>query len=437
VILGLQAAKTLALGFSLLTHLKTLEKGEYGFDQVRFWKRSIYAATASRELARRFSVVQQEEAFLAGLLASMGVLALHRVLPQEFDALFAQAKGDSGRLHALCQEHFDLTPPEVARMLAEKWQLPPLLVRPIALQRSPEMAEPAVKPLADAVATGLVIAEVFVAEDPARAIAAAREALTKRFALPAGEIEGLLEQIGTSAKEASAMLEMPLGPERSYQQILDEAQEALVALSLQNQKRMESIQQEVATLQVKALTDPLTRLANRARFDEFFDEQFQRAYSLQRPLALVFIDLDHFKNVNDTYGHPAGDEVLRRVGRVLRASVRNIDLVARYGGEEFAVVLTETDTDAAALRAEAIRKRLADEAIVFDGQAIQVTLSAGVAGTDRGRIFSASAQLTNAADRAVYAAKAAGRNCVRVFRPQPVHRPAKVATGAATADRRA
>jgi len=91
--------------------------------------------------------------------------------------------------------------------------------------------------------------------------------------------------------------------------------------------------------------------------------------------------------------------------------------VARYGGEEFAVVLTETDTAAAAVRAEAIRARLEAETVQCEGKVIRVTLSAGVAGTERTRIFTQCDQLTNAADRAVYAAKTAGRNCVRVFKP--------------------
>ncbi len=132
------------------------------------------------------------------------------------------------------------------------------------------------------------------------------------------------------------------------------------------------------------------------------------------------MDIDHFKKVNDTYGHQAGDEVLRRVARVLRSSVRSIDLVARYGGEEFALVLTESDTAAAAVRAEALRHKLEAEVIKFEDKTIRVTLSAGVAGTDRTRVFAQPAQLTNAADRAVYAAKGAGRNCVRVFKPRRI-----------------
>ncbi len=103
---------------------------------------------------------------------------------------------------------------------------------------------------------------------------------------------------------------------------------------------------------------------------------------------------------------------------VLRKSIRNIDLVARYGGEEFAVVLTETDSAAACTRAETIRRGIAAEKVKFEDQTLAITISIGVAGTDRTRIFAEKAQWTNAADRAVYAAKAAGRNAVRVFRPR-------------------
>ena len=416
VILGLQAAKTLALSFSLLTHLKMHERGDFGFNPELFWKRCIYAGVSSRVLARKFNVIQQEEAFLCGLLAPMGMLVLHRVLPKEFDALFARAKGDYLRLNALCRETFDLTLSEASTLLAEKWQLPPLLAQPILLQLTPEKCDPSFKPLIEAVSTGLLVAGVFVAEDTARAIATSRQLLADRFYMPPDQIELVLEEISASASEASKALDMHFGKERSYLEILDEAQETLVGLSLRSQKEVQNIQQKVETLTVKATTDPLTGLANRARFDEFFQEQFRRAYDLERPLSLVFIDIDHFKKVNDTYGHQAGDEVLRRVAKVLRSSVRNTDLVARYGGEEFALVLTEADTTGAAERAEALRAKLEAEVIKFADHVIKVTLSAGVAGTDRRRIFTHCAQLTNVADRAVYAAKGSGRNCVRVFK---------------------
>lgn len=417
VILGLQAAKTLALGFSLLTNLKKGDKGDTCFDSQTFWKRSLYSAVSSRVIAKKLSVVQQEEAFLSGLLATMGILVLHRAAPGLFDPLYAAARGNYLTLNEACRRELDLSPTEVSAFLAEKWQLPPLLARPISLQDSRAESDAQMKPLVEAVSAGVLASAVFMAEDSAQAIDQTRRELALRFSFSPEEIEAILEEIGSTARAAAALFDMHIGRERSYQEILDEAQEALICLSLQNQKQMQSIQREVETLHVRATTDPLTGLANRARFDEFFEEQFKRAYMHQRPLALIFIDLDHFKLVNDTHGHQAGDEVLRRVARLLRSSVRNIDLVARYGGEEFAAVLTETDTAAAAIRAEAIRTKMAAEIIRFEGVTIPLTLSAGVAGTDRSRIFSQPAQLTNAADRAVYAGKAAGRNCVRVFKP--------------------
>jgi diguanylate cyclase (GGDEF)-like protein len=318
----------------------------------------------------------------------------------------------------LCHEHLQITPPEVSAALTEKWQFPPILARPIALHYSRAEGDAQLKPLVDVVSTGVLLSDVFAAEDPARAIALARAELASRHHLSAADIEELLSDIGRAAREAAGLLEVNIGRQRSYQEILNEAQEALVVLSLQTQQQVQTIKREVQTLQAKASMDPLTGLANRARFDEFFEEQFRRAYHHARPLAILFIDIDHFKKVNDTHGHQAGDEVLRRVARQLRSSVRNIDLVSRYGGEEFAIVLTETDTGTASARAEAMRALIARDPIRVGGEMISVTISIGVAGTDRTRMFTHKEQLTNAADRAAYAAKQGGRNLVRVFRPR-------------------
>ncbi len=184
-----------------------------------------------------------------------------------------------------------------------------------------------------------------------------RRTLAERFGLPPEEIETLLGEIGAASREAAALMDMHIGAQRAYQEILDEAQDTLVSLSLKSQQQVQTFQKEVETLQVKASTDPLTGLPNRARFDEFFAEQFKRPpIRMQRPPGagelFAWISIHFKKRRNDTHGHQAGDEVLRRVARVLRSSVRSIDLVARYGGEEFALVLTESDTAAAAVRAE-------------------------------------------------------------------------------------
>ncbi len=158
-----------------------------------------------------------------------------------------------------------------------------------------------------------------------------------------------------------------------------------------------------------ATHDQLTGLLNRREFDRILAEETDRSQRFGHPVALVMVDIDHFKSINDTHGHPAGDEVLREVARRLRAGVRTVDRVARFGGEEFALLIMETDA-AAAL--EAARRACAEVA----GTAVQVrtdltlrlTVSAGAASLPSDAATGDA--VVAAADKALYAAKAAGRN---------------------------
>jgi len=420
VILGLQAIKMLALGFSLLTDLKgNTPIGVPPFDYIAFWKRSIYSAVAARLIASKIDLLQQEEAFLAGLLADIGILCLHRVVGNDYDEIYAKATGDPQALIELTRGALDVDHVAVGAMLAEHWQLPPVLAEPITHHHDPAKADPLLKSLVEVVHAALIVGSVFASENPACHILSVRKEMAERFKFSPEDTESLLAEIGTSTREAAKLFELNIGQYRSYQEILDEAQQTLIQLSLQSQQQVQTIKKENETLLVRAITDPLTGLANRARFDEFFNDQFALAFKFQRPLAILFIDIDLFKEVNDTHGHQAGDEVLQHVGRLLKRAVRNIDLAARYGGEEFVLLLTETDSHAAAQAADRIRLAVEAEPIALEDQVLRVTVSIGVAGTDRTRIFMHASQLTNAADRALYAAKTAGRNCVRLFRPTP------------------
>lgn len=163
----------------------------------------------------------------------------------------------------------------------------------------------------------------------------------------------------------------------------------------------------------EASTDGLTGLANRRHFDEFLEEQVASAVRYETPLSLITLDLDHFKRLNDQYGHPAGDDVLREISRILNAAGRESDLVARYGGEEFALVLPHTDARGALLAAERCARAIQAAEVQHDGKIIRVTASFGIATFDQ-LTHRNAAGLLEAADQAVYAAKDAGRNTVRV-----------------------
>lgn len=167
----------------------------------------------------------------------------------------------------------------------------------------------------------------------------------------------------------------------------------------------------IAKLERDAIEDPLTGSYNRRYLESKLDEEIGRATRLNTPLSTVMIDLDHFKHVNDTYGHDIGDKVLRHVCSLIMASVRSSDTVIRYGGEEFVVIAPGCDDADAASLAEAMRVKIAGSALNLpNGDNLVVTASLGVSSLRSG---SAEAML-RAADEALYAAKRDGRNQICV-----------------------
>ncbi len=166
-----------------------------------------------------------------------------------------------------------------------------------------------------------------------------------------------------------------------------------------------------AELKRMALKDGLTGLLNRRAFYELASEEFRRARRYQRPIAVILMDVDHFKSINDIHGHEAGDRVLKQVSERLQAGLRNQDLLARIGGEEFAILLIESQDEAATQVAERLRRSIEGLQVTGEGGVADVTASFGV-----GEIHPSMkdlADLLRQADQALYRAKEAGRNLVR------------------------
>ena len=228
------------------------------------------------------------------------------------------------------------------------------------------------------------------------------------------------ELMGRNVMSALALPMMVAGQVRGYAEIWDNRserawneEEIRLCQTLANQA---AIAIENARLfeesQYQAVTDPLTGLYNRRGLFQLGDREVERVRRFEHPLAAVLLDIDHFKQTNDTYSHAIGDQVLRALADCCRATIRDTDILGRYGGEEFALLLPETDAKGAYNLAERLREKVAMTPVLTERGAIDITISLGVASyTEQ---IPDLAVLLDHADTAMYAAKQSGRNTVVV-----------------------
>lgn len=186
-----------------------------------------------------------------------------------------------------------------------------------------------------------------------------------------------------------------------------------IALALQTAADL----QRISLLESENISDPLTKVYNRRYLDRRLEEEVARSKRYSLGLSVLMIDIDHFKRVNDTYGHQGGDTALSTMGHLLKTALRDLDVVARYGGEEFMVLCVNTGIDGAALVAERLRHLVESHPVEIadasgGSQTIQINISIGVAGLSAS--IDSKAALIQAADKALYRAKQEGRNRVVV-----------------------
>ncbi|MCD6328972.1 MAG: GGDEF domain-containing protein [Candidatus Cloacimonetes bacterium] len=172
----------------------------------------------------------------------------------------------------------------------------------------------------------------------------------------------------------------------------------------------------ITTLEQENITDPLMEIHNRRHFNRRLTEEMNRAHRYGTPLALFIIDIDHFKNVNDTYGHDTGDNVLKKIATLLQDHVRRTDIIARYGGEEIAIIAPETTMEVAEVLGERLRESIANAILVPANEEhpdIKATVSIGIAGIEK--TITNNERFIQCADIALYEAKEQGRNRVVIY----------------------
>lgn len=176
------------------------------------------------------------------------------------------------------------------------------------------------------------------------------------------------------------------------------------------------LQDANAKLQTLSRTDGLTGLLNRKSWENELDHEYRRFQRHHHNSSLLMFDIDHFKNVNDSYGHPTGDEVIRQTASTVLSSIREIDVAGRYGGEEFAVILVDTPADGALVVAERLRKKVESLTVNHEDHSLKFTISIGIAELDTS--MTEPTAWIEAADKGLYRAKHAGRNNSVIYRPE-------------------
>jgi diguanylate cyclase len=212
-----------------------------------------------------------------------------------------------------------------------------------------------------------------------------------------------------------------LNQDRDVECVVARIVEANAWLQDQLVTAQKTIRQQAVELErrmVEANSDGLTNIANRRAFDMELQRHLARWQRHGSVFTLIMLDIDHFKNVNDRYGHLAGDAVLRATAELIKDNIREVDFVARFGGEEFAIILCEADHHSALLIADRIRKTISTAEVPWEGNALSVTVSVGVAALSR---FDDVETLIKRADEAMYIAKREGRNrtALASHTPQP------------------
>ena len=421
VILGLRTVKVMALSFSLVDALRKSQGGE--FDYPTYWRRSLTSAAVAKLLAQRCGGLRADECFVGGLLADIGMLAAYQCVGDVYRPVLSRFAANPRPIQEIEAEVLGLTHARVSGEMLRKWSLPDILCDAVAAHHGDGLESLGERPrmLASVIYAAASIAELFCGDVESWRHNEVKAHCLKLIPITSEALEEALEEIHTDVSGMASLFKLEIGESVSYETLRTQAmmQMANISMSAEMERaeattRAEQVTQELKEVSHKAATDGLTKIANRQAFDESLKATLEQAQREGASVGLIMMDLDHFKKLNDTYGHQAGDEALRQVGHCLRTICREPAVAARYGGEEFAVILANTTARALQTMADYIRQEIEKIHFDYDNRPIQFTASLGAAHIDLKLETATVKEIVERADECLYDAKQNGRNRVEI-----------------------
>lgn len=407
--LGFKSTMMIALSFSL--SVKASDSQAPNVDTDALWHRSVASGAIARLLARQLGSKDPEACFLAALVQDIGVLALAQAAPQAYGTL---SKTSHETLCAAEIAAFGCDHATVGTWLLENWKLPAQINELVASSHDFAELTLEIGSRKDhwCVAASGLLADAMLAGDQFQA-ARMVWLIDGVCSEDADSETNLVPHIAEAVREAEALFDARLvhDPmallEASKEKLLEVMSEASRDIS---DDKVTQLEQRVSVLERQGQRDSLTGAINRGHFHSELDRLFEEAGHSGNPLSLMFIDADHFMQVNDSYGYLAGDEVMKWLADAFTKLVGDNGIVGRYGGEEFVVILpTTTEAEASAL-GQRICEHVRNGHISAGDATIQVTVSVGIATIDNTSRLRGTRDLIFAADQAMYFAKQSGRD---------------------------
>ncbi len=415
--LGANGVKIIALTFSLIDAKSTNESKSFDFDN--FWAASLATAVAAKKIYGD-SGNNPDTGFLTGMMLNVGQLALYCNATEQY----TEAMGDRFvydlELIKIEKDVFQQDRYSLGAEVLRAWHFP-------------EQTVQALKHYSDsnnqntfdnqAISLASKMAYVILSESPAYEFV---ETITADLAVLLGisvdETEHFFSVAMQEYSEIASILSYECPERKSLKEIELEAKVKMLEMSMDLHVTNAQVTKENDELKDIAFVDPLTQLGNRRNYDSTASTELARCGRLKRSFGLLVLDIDHFKHVNDSLGHAAGDEVLKGVAKKVLSSLRSYDQVFRYGGEEFAVILPEVESGLSEKIAERLRAAIESSEFNYAGEKISVTISIGGYVCHETDILELD-EIFQHADEALYEAKRSGRNRCIVLSEQKQDKP--------------
>ncbi len=422
-VLGIEALKNIALSFLIVKELR--KNTIVGFDHEHFWKRSITAAISTEMIASKLKMTQ-DNTFVTPLLMDIGILVMFLSRPDDYLKVLDLKKASNVMITEVERTIYGFDHQEVGSEILKQWKIPENIYMPIAYHHKRHGYPSELGDIVNVLMISDLVSSVYHGNRSVKKLEEVKQLLQERLDINETDADIFIDLVAERTLEILSYFEIDAGNMKPYSQILQEANEELGKLNLSYEQLVVELKEakrgaeELAVelwntkekIREMAIKDALTGLYNHGYFQELMDKELDRANRYGHFVSLIMIDIDYFKNINDSYGHLEGDEVLRSIGKLIQQSIRTSDSATRYGGEEFAIILPQTDSKGAMIFSERLRNMVEKLKIKIktNDQIIKVTISIGITTYDPNIVRRSKTEIIEIADRALYNSKHTGRN---------------------------